>query len=303
MKMIIDTDPGVDDAMAIFYAALVPEIELIGLTSIFGNVTVETATRNALRLLEIAGIDAPVAQGAARPLARPYNAPSSYVHGVEGFGDVPAHTPKTKAIKEPADAFLCRMAREHKGELVVCAIGPITNVANAITRDPEFAHNVKQIVFMGGAANVPGNISTHAEANTFNDPHALNIVINSGADVVMVGLDVTMQVLLTADDFMDLAKANPKLGGFLQDASHFYLDFYKQIAKEDGCGLHDPAAVIAATHPDMFEIKPLALEVVEEGDEIGRTRPASDAGYPKIGVCVDGDIQAVKDKFIAAFAS
>lgn len=301
MKMIIDTDPGVDDAMAIFYAALVPEIELIGLTSIFGNVTAETATRNALRLLEMAGIDAPVAQGANKPLARSYNPPSRDVHGAEGFGDVPAATPNTRALDETADAFLCRMARAHKGELVVCAIGPITNVANAIKRDPEFARNVKQIVFMGGAANVCGNITEFAEANTFNDPHALNVVVNSGAKTVMVGLDVTMQVLLKSDDFAKLANGSPNLGGFLQDASHFYLDFYKRVPKVDGCGLHDPAAVIAATHPEMFRIEQIPIEVTEDGPEIGATKMTSNADAPHIGVCVDGDIGAVKDKFLAAF--
>ena len=303
MKIIIDTDPGVDDAMAVFYAALVPEIELLGLTSVFGNVTVDIATRNALRLLEMAGVDASVAHGAAKALERPYNPPSSHVHGAEGFGDIPAATPKASALSEPADAFLCRMAREHKGELVVCAVGPITNVANAIKLDPEFATNVKKIVFMGGAANVPGNISEYAEANTFNDPHALNVVINSGAPTLMVGLDITMQTLIKSEDFVALAKASPYLGGFLQEASHFYLDFYKNFVKVDGCGLHDPTAVIAATHPEFFEIESLAIKVAEEGDEIGRTYYSDDAGQPKIDVCVGGDIDVIKNKFFAAFGA
>lgn len=302
MKLIIDTDPGVDDAMAIFYAALDPEIELLGLTSIFGNVTTETATRNALHLLEMVDLVVPVAKGATKPMARAYNPPSAIVHGAEGFGDIPAPSPKAAAIDETAPEFLCRMAREHKGELVVCPIGPITNIADAIQLDPEFATNVKKIVFMGGAAFRSGNITEFAEANTFNDPHALNVVINSGADCLMVGLDVTMKVLIKEPDFAEIAKTSPTLGGFLRDASEFYLNFYKEVAKEDGCGLHDPMAIIACTHPEMFEIEHHPVQVVETGEAIGQTVVSDAPDTPTIGICVGGDIQAVKDKFIRAFA-
>ena len=272
MKMIIDTDPGIDDAMAIFYAALAPEIDLLGLTSVFGNVSIEIATRNALRLLEIAGVDAPVAEGAGEPLARSLIPPSSYVHGAEGFGDIPAETPNGTAINETAPEFLCRMAKAHKGELVICAIGPITNIANAITLDPAFATNVKKIVFMGGAAFVPGNVNEFAEANTHNDPHALNVVTNSGADCLMVGLDVTMRVLMKMQDFEGLKVTSPKLGGFLVEASRFYLKFYREVPKIEGCGLHDPMAVIACTHTELFDIESHPLKTIETGGRLARLK-------------------------------
>ena len=171
-KLIIDTDPGIDDAMAIFYAAAAPDIELLGLTTIFGNVTTKMATRNALRLLESADLDLPVAHGAEKPLVLPPFEPSAHVHGDEGFGDIPAAEPKGQAVAEDAADFLIRMAREHKGELVLCPVGPLTNIALAVQRDPEFVKNCKRIVIMGGSLEAGGNITPHAEANIYHDPHA-----------------------------------------------------------------------------------------------------------------------------------
>ncbi len=301
MKLVIDTDPGVDDAMAIFYAALAPEIELIALTTTFGNVAVEKATRNALWLAEMAGLDIPVAQGAAHALSARAISPVAFIHGDEGLGHAPPVTPKGCAHALPAHEFLCELARAHKGELVVCAIGPITNLARAIQSDPDFARNVARIVFMGGAYAVPGNVSVHAEANTWNDPEALNIVITSGADVVMVGLDVTMQALCDQAYFDDLAKAHPELGGVLHNASRLYLDFYESNLGTRGCSLHDPTAVIACTHPELFQMQRLPIVVVEEGDEMGRTIGAPDHGHPAIKVCVRGDMAAVKARFASVF--
>ncbi|WP_370228009.1 nucleoside hydrolase [Cognatishimia sp.] len=276
-KIIIDTDPGIDDAMAIFYAASAPDIELLGLTAIFGNVTVETATRNALRLLEAAGLDVPVAKGADAPLAMPPFKPSAHVHGEEGFGDIPAETPKGQAVAESAAEFLVRMARDHKGELVLCPIGPLTNVALAMQLDPEFASNVDRIVLMGGSYKEGGNITPYAEANIYHDPHAAEVVFASGAKIEMVGLDVTHRILCSKEDFATMAAAAPHLGGMLQDMSHFYLKFYESFGMTEGCSLHDPAAVIACTHPHLFTPENVPLTVVTEGEHIGETVLADDS--------------------------
>lgn len=301
MKLIIDTDPGVDDAMAIFYAALDPNIELLGLTSVFGNVTRDKATRNALRLAEMAGLDIPVAHGASQPSVLPPFKPSAHVHGEEGFGDIPAAEPMGKAIDESAAAFLCRMAREHKGELVVCPIGPITNIADAIKLDPAFATNVAKIVFMGGAAFAPGNITPYAEANTYHDPHALNVVLASGADITMVGLDVTDRISCSEGDFAMLEKKSPKLGGFLRQATDFYIDFYFSKTNVRACSLHDPAAVIACFYPHLFEMQETSILVSEEGETSGQTIPNSgDAGHV-IKVCVGGDLDGVRNQFLSVF--
>ena len=306
VKILIDTDPGIDDAMAVLYAALAPEVDLIALTTVYGNVPVEIATRNALRLVELTGLDIPVAQGAARPMVLALNSPPDFIHGAEGFGAVPAVVPKGQVVAETAAELMCRLAREQPGELVVCAIGPITNVAEAVRLDADFARNVRQIVFMGGAAFVPGNVTRFAEANTHNDPHALNVVIRSGARVVMVGLDVTMQAMCNRAFFARLAESSPKLGGFLKAASDFYLDFYLARSGQDGCALHDPTAVIACTHPHLFRIQSLPLTVTESGEEIGRTvaglSPAGTDRLPlHVDICTDGDMEAVKELFAGAF--
>jgi len=300
LKLIIDTDPGVDDALAILYAAVHPEIELLGLTTVFGNVTVEQATRNALHLVERAGLDIPVAQGAAAPMALPAFPPAHVVHGPEGFGHLPAATPDRQAIAETAAEFLVRMAREHAGELMLCPIGPITNVAEAIALDPEFAGNLRGIVFMGGTLEAPGNISPFAEANTYHDPHALDVVLASGAPVTMVGLDVTMQVLLQEPDFAELARLDPEHGPFLQEMSHFYLEFYRSKG-EIGCGFHDPMAVMACLMPEMLRTEMMPLEVVLEAEEIGRTRRS--AGRPDVAVALGCDPAAIKQAFMATFAA
>lgn len=301
VKLVIDTDPGVDDAMAIFYAARAPGIELLALTSVFGNVPVETATRNALRLAEAAGLSIPVARGAAAPLSRPPCEPGTIVHGEEGLGDIPREEPSGAPVAEDAADLLLRLAREHRGELVVCAIGPITNVAEALRRDPGFARDVRRIVFMGGAAHAPGNVTRVAEANTHCDPHALTEVLASGAPILMVGLDVTMRVLCRAEDFARIEAADPHLGGILNRASAFYLRFYRDYHCVDGCGLHDPAAVIACHRPELFEASPLAIRVIEDGPEIGRTLPVAPGEAPVIDVCLGGDMEAVKALFLSAF--
>ncbi|MFW8633743.1 nucleoside hydrolase [Cribrihabitans pelagius] len=302
VKLIIDTDPGIDDAMAIFYAAAAPDIELLGLTTIFGNVTTATATRNALRLLEAAGVDAPVAQGAAAPLKLPPFKPSAHVHGEEGFGDIPAADPEGAPLAEEAAAFLCRMAREHKGELVVCPVGPLTNIARALELDPEFARNVKQIVIMGGSLEEGGNITPHAEANIYHDPHAADAVFASGADVVMVGLDVTHRIQCSAADFDGIAERAPRLGGMLKEMSEFYLRFYLSVGKHEGCSLHDPAAVIACTHPQLFGMRDVPLRVSCEGETVGATLEDRKSGRVPVKVCMTTDSAAVKSLFLERLA-
>lgn len=302
IKMIIDTDPGIDDAMAIFYAAAAPEISLLGLTTIFGNVTTKIATRNALRLLEAAGLDLPVAHGAEAPLSLPPFQPSSQVHGEEGFGTIPASEPKGAAVAEEAADFLIRMAREHRGELVLCPIGPLTNIALAIQRDPEFTKNLKRIVIMGGSLEEGGNITPHAEANIYHDPHAADVVFGSGAEVVMVGLDVTHRILCTKADFAAIASLSPELGGMLQTMSEFYLHFYETVGKFDGCSLHDPAAVIACSHPELFKTKTLPLRVSCEGETSGATLAAEAGSRPAVSVCLKVDAEAVKSLFLKRLA-
>ena len=300
MKLIIDTDPGVDDAMAITFAALHPGIELLGLTTVFGNVTAMQGTHNALYLSERLGHSVPVAEGANAPRVLPPFKPSAHVHGPEGFGDLQVPPPKGKAVEESAAEFLCRMARQNPGEIILCPVGPMTNVAAAIDLDPDFAKNLKSIVFMGGALDARGNVTAFAEANTWHDPHALDVVLQSGADITMVGLDVTMRLILKLADFDRMAELNPMHGGLLRDMGHFYLDFYKTIGAA-GCGFHDPMTIIAALHPELFELETTPLAVTLDGEEIGRTYRTS--GRPPVKVCLNLDVERVKAIFIDTLAA
>ncbi len=302
MKLIIDTDPGIDDAMAIFWAAGEPGIDLLGLTSIFGNVHVAQATRNALRLVEAAGLNCIVAEGASKPLNLPAFPPSHHVHGDEGFGDIPPEHPKGDPIKENAAEYLVRMARAHRGELILCPIGPLTNIAEAIQLDPEFASNVARIVIMGGSLEAGGNITSHAEANIYHDPHAADIVFASSAAITLVGLDVTHQILCPASDFDEIAMRAPRLGGMLKEMSVFYLAFYESVGKFGGCSLHDPAAVIACLYPDLFETRPVPLKVITQGDEVGATVQDDSGTRAPVDVCMGVDVEAVKALFFERLA-
>lgn len=300
MKLLIDTDPGIDDAMAIIFAARHPDVELVGLTTVFGNVPVETATRNALALVEHCGLDIPVAQGAAKPVTLPPFTPPAHIHGAEGFGHLPAFRPRGRALPESAAEFMLRIARDNPGEITLCPIGPITNVAEALRLDPGFARNIGRIVLMGGALDAPGNITPHAEANTYHDPHALETVLRSGAEVVMVGLDVTMRSQLIAADFRALAEAAPHDGGLLDAMAGFYLDFYQSIG-QPGCALHDPMAIIACLHPELFTLERTAMGVVLEGEEIGRVHRSAQQG--RSAAALDCDAEAVTRLFLDVIRS
>ncbi|MCG7518457.1 nucleoside hydrolase [Ruegeria sp. Ofav3-42] len=301
MKLIIDTDPGIDDAMAIAYAAAAPEIELIGLTTVFGNTHVDQSSRNARFLLHKLGLDAPVAEGAPYPRGADAHAPSKHVHGPEGFGDITEIPQVGSNHTRTAAEFLVDQARAHKGELVVCAVGPLTNIADAMKLDPEFARNIKRLVIMGGAVYCPGNITEHAEANIYHDVQAADAVFASPADTVLVGLDVTLKTLYETADFEALAKRSAGMGAFLRDISKFYLKFYKDIGGLEGCGLHDSTAVIACTHAPMFDMVETGLRVAVDGPEIGATRP--DPARPKVRVCRDVDGEGVVSLFTDRVAS
>jgi inosine-uridine nucleoside N-ribohydrolase len=298
IKLIIDTDPGIDDAMAILYAAAHPGLELIGLTTVFGNVPVATATRNALFLAEMAGLDIPVAEGAAAPLAQPLPPHPDFIHGVEGFGALPHCTPKGRADPRPAARFLCKTAAAHPGQVTICAIGPLTNLAAALELAPSIAHNVGRVVVMGGAVGSPGNVNADAEANIWNDPHAAAAVFAADWPVTLVGLDVTGQVTCSPEDFAALARAAPVIGGFLDGAVQHYFEFYRSRHGLEGCHMHDPTAVIEITDPELFEVRKISVAVTLEGKAAGRTRIDPAGSTPPVRVCTGVDAQAVRARFL-----
>lgn len=272
-KMIIDTDPGVDDALAIAFAALHPEIELLGLTTVYGNVSVDQATQNAGYLLDLLDQkQVPVAKGEATPSVQtPHNFPD-FVHGKNGFGDIDVAYPADfKPVDEHAADFIVRMINANPGEIILVPIGPLANIGLALKKDPSIAQKVKQVVIMGGAAHVAGNVSPAAEANIWNDPNAAQAVFEAPWPIVMVGLDVTYQTIMPNEPMERIAAAAPKVGGFLQQICAFYANFYRNVAGFDGFSLHDPVTVMYVTNPELFKTERGQIEVVKEGAGAGKT--------------------------------
>jgi inosine-uridine nucleoside N-ribohydrolase len=252
-KLLIDTDPGIDDAMAIFYALASPELDVVGLTSVFGNAHVSVCTTNALRLLEIADrADIPVAKGAGRPLAMPYRGPVAFVHGSDGQGNV--DLPPPDAAAQPIDAahFLIETVMRAPGEITLVALGPLTNVALAMLIEPTFTSHLAEIVLMGGNALCGGNASPAAEANILNDPEAADIVFGADCPIVMAGLDVTEQILMTSADIGRFASFGNARAQHLATITPFYADFYRGRNGIDGIFVHDSTTISYLLAPQLF---------------------------------------------------
>ncbi|MEP4199370.1 MAG: nucleoside hydrolase [Aliishimia sp.] len=303
MKTILDTDPGVDDAMTFYYAHASAGTDLIAMTTIFGNVTVEDATQNALWLAESVQTEIPVYQGSKTPLEIIPNTPSAHVHGEHGFGDLNDRTITTKAEAESAAEFLVSEAARQPGELTVCAIGPLTNIALALDIDPKFIANLRQLVIMGGSLEAGGNITPYAEANFWNDPHAANKVLTSpgGGTVIIVGLDVTTRISFFQSDYDEMAAQSPKAGGFLKDIGEFYMRFYETVTGKYQAYLHDPAALIACEAPELFTMQDVMLKVITEGENVGEMVPHL-FSERVCKVCIDVDIPAVLNRYKTTMA-
>lgn len=253
-KIILDTDPGIDDAMAIFFAFQSPDIEVLGLTTVFGNVPVTMAAQNALTLVELAGLDIPVCKGVARPWVGPESSYAHFVHGDDGFGNI-NHPASSRSLDPRSSAqFIVDMAHKYPGEITLVAVGPLGNLALALRLEPELTKLIKEVNIMGGSAFAPGNITPVAEANIWNDAHAADIVFSADWKINMFGLDVTYDVPFPPTFVDDLAKANPTLGSFVAKASQFYMDFYSKDRPERVCFFHDAFPLAYITHPELFEM-------------------------------------------------
>src|SRR3954469_15355408 len=197
-RVVIDCDTGVDDTMAIFYGLLAPDIDVVGISCVWGNIGVELTTQNTLRLLEMMGRpEIPVAMGAGKPLLGPKWPRGRGGHGADARGNLTLPPPSLQPTKETASELIIKLAHEYPGELTLVPTGPLTNVATAVLADPEIAGLYKKVVLMGGAFLVKGNAARWAEANIWHDPEAAQIVFEAGWDVTAVGLDVTDKTMLS----------------------------------------------------------------------------------------------------------
>ena len=283
--VLIDCDPGSDDALAILAALNSPDLDVVGLTTVGGNATIDDTTRNALALLEIAGrAEVPVWRGAGRPLLGEFRFGYDY-HGEAGVG-IRLEAPTTREQAEPAVDAIARAALERPGELTLIALGPLTNVAQALRRKPKLAEEVAEIIVMGGAVEAPGNITEHAEFNIYNDPAAAAVVFESGAQVTLVGLDVTEQVAVSRE-------GEPWIEGDSTGASlarRLLAAWFERHPNRGPYGLHDPLAVVAAIDPSLLACRRGRVTVeVRSGERLGKTTASYGPGPVKVALGVDAD--------------
>ena len=317
-KLLIDTDPGIDDALAIQFALACPEFEVIGLTTIYGNVPVERSTENALRLIELAGRpNIPVAKGASRSWKKPYEGPKAAVHGEDGQGNTWSDPSSLSAANIPAAEFIVQQVQKYPKQLTIVALGPLTNLADALKIRPEIQELVKEVVFMGGNPFSPGNRNPAAEANVFSDPEAADFVMGHNWPMTMVGLEVTQKTFLSRTDVEELGKANSAIGKQVYAAYQHYLEFYKTVNRLDGTWVHDSSVFTYLLRPDLYKVvsHPIRVETAESISR-GKTWPSAKdygfikdnttpwAGRPEIAICVDviGEktIALLKDRILQA---
>ena len=254
-RIIIDTDPGTDDALAIFLALNSPELQVEALTPVAGNVPLELTLPNALRLLEIAGkTGIPVAAGADRPLVRRLIT-ATYAHGENGLGGIPFPEPTTKPVAETATQLIRRMVRASPHQISIIAIGPLTNIATAFREDPELPGLIPNLTIMGGSLS-GGNISPAAEFNIYVDPEAAQIVFRSGVPLTMVGLDVTRRAVLREEHIRRLENSTKPEGRAAG-----------KIARAMGRPtMHDSLAMAAFIDPDVVKLEGVHVEVETAGE-------------------------------------
>lgn len=260
-RIILDTDPGIDDALALFLALASPEVLLEAITTVNGNVGVNATTRNALTLLEFTGrTDIPVARGSDRPLLRQHTN-AAEVHGDNGLGGVQLPEPQIQPVSQHAVDLIIERIMDAPGEITLVPIGPLTNIALAVRREPRIAQLVREVVIMGGALRVPGNVTPGAEFNIYVDPQAAHIVFHAGWPIRLVALDVTMQARLPRADVRSLAQSGSRVGSLMQQMLDFYFDVYAPLYGVTDFHMHDPLCLAAAFQPDLLTWQPVYVDV------------------------------------------
>ena len=313
-RVIIDCDPGIDDTAAILLALASPELEVVAVTTTYGNASVETCTANARRVLSAAGrSDIPVFMGAGKPLLRPASEGwASHIHGGDGLGGMVStvggstESAGGEPVEPPTDGKHAALAITEAvmaapGELTILALGRMTNVALALSLEPSIAGAVQEIVVMGGAVTVPGNVSGVATANLHEDPEAAAIVYRSSAPIAQVGLDVCNRVTVSPAQLEAIAEAESPATQLLSEATGYLREAYIRIGRigaDEGVRYNDMPAVGYAVNPGLFTARPAFVEI-ETHSELTKGQTVADwnAAEPNARVCLEVDSAALTAMF------
>ncbi|HJF29266.1 nucleoside hydrolase [Ligilactobacillus saerimneri] len=305
-KVILDLDTGIDDAMALAYSLTLPNCDLIGVLSSYGNVVSDLSANNSLKLLDLLHHpEVPVYKGAEHALNQPNFTVlpvSAHIHGTNGVGEVTLpETDRTVATTSAVD-FIIAAAHQYQDRLIVIPTGPLTNLAQAFQKDPQISHLIGKVVFMGGALTVPGNVSPAAEANIAQDPEAANIVLRGGFNITMVGLDVTLRTVLTKKETAHWRSLGTTAGQLYADIVDYYIDVYGETSPHlHGCALHDPLAVGIAADPSLAQT--IALDMKVDLTDAFRGRTIGNEERLKepttTAVCVNVDVDRFTTTFMA----
>lgn len=306
MKMILDLDTGIDDALALAYAVASEEVELIGVTTTYGNVLLEQGADNVLKLLALLGVpEVPVFNGLPHASAKTDFAVqpiSAQIHGKNGIGEVALGAPQGQVQAQSAIDFILEAVQTYGSDLTIVAAGPMTNLDAAIAKDLNAMAGVGKIVIMGGALTVCGNVTPFAEANIRQDPAAADRLFRSGLPITMVGLDVTLRTLLQYKETEQWRDLGTEAGKKFADIVDYYIKAYEVTSPRlKGCALHDPLAVAVAIQPGLLETIQLHMKVETEGPSTGRTigdNERINEPHPNVAVGVNVDVATFLHEFM-----
>lgn len=306
MKVILDMDPGHDDALAIFLALAHPEMEVLGITCCAGNAPLERTQYNARVVLDVAGrTDIPVAAGLPKPLLRELRTAPN-VHGQSGLDGPELPQPSFELVQEHAVDLIVRLLMESDGPVTLIPTGPLTNIAAALLMRPEIKSNLEKVVLMGGAHG-EGNTTPSAEFNIWVDPEAAKIVFEAGLDITMVGLDVTHKALVTFDDAERIKAMDNRVSTFVYELLEYFGRHHRSFYNWNGSPIHDACAVAEVLRPGLITTRHVNVQV-ETQSELTRGRTVCDllgvTGLPPTAhVGVDIDRDAFVEMLLEALAS
>ena len=275
VRLLFDTDPGVDDALALLYLHRHPDVELAGITTVAGNGTIDAVTRNALYLADRFGIDAPVARGAAVPLNGVLRVPPAHIHGSDALGGLSSDPrPERTLDPRPAHQLIIDAVRERPGDVTIVAVAMLTNLARAVQADPGIVPLVRGVVAMAGAFGTGknyGNASPVAEANVFGDPEAADIVCTARWPLTLLGLDVTERTHMSEAYLAGIRDGGTPEGRFIWDVTRDYQRFHEERDHITGIYAHDPSAAICAINDGPFVFRSGPVRVLTDGIARGLT--------------------------------